>query len=250
MKVDETYIAKMQGGIFFDPFPAASREFWGTLSEKVRPAVRECLSRLGLHEKLDIDVVEKGFIYEYTINSLKRSISVSKDGVTFDSGRFRIADGFPRDVVAIVESIVKMIGREDWIEIGSVVYFVIPAKDAKGTTIGADMLRKFFFKDSENRLKSVFKEENMQVVDFSIKGNSEKTRLTWNVVNSKKEQNIMLSLDVKMYRHDLNNSSIANFTTMAFDMFMERCAPLIQEIISSSEFAPYLDADFLIKGET
>lgn len=248
MKFEDSYIAKLQGGVFFDPFSVTSKEHWGNLCEKVRPTVRNCLLNLGYHEKIDIKVADDGFQYEYTIDSIKRIVSVTRDGVAFDFGRFRVADGPNLDIAEVAESVIKEIQRVDWIEIGCMIHFAIPAKNAEETRIGAKVLQHFLFRSQDDSVESVLNGTDILAVDLSIYGNLNKGRFTWNAYNKKEDQHIIVSLDMKMNRHDMKDTSVSGFVKMLFNTFIERCKPFLNELISSKEFEPYLDTEYLARG--
>jgi len=248
MQIKDCYVAKIEGAVFFDPFPIGSKEHWATISEKVRPDIRTSLKDFGYRDKLDITVADNGFSYEYTVDSVSRELQVSRDRVSFDYGRFRVVDGLHKDLGKVVEVVVETLDR-DWTEIGSRVNFALPAQDAAGTTVSADILKQKLLSPVQQDLTQIFADGTMVAVDLYLKGTWDKYRMVWNAYNTKEEQHIVVSFDVKTDRYKMEGDSISGFISNVFDMFLARCTPFVEQVLSCVEFAEYLDAEYLIKGE-
>jgi len=249
MKMHEGRIAKMEGAVFFDPLPFAdSKEHWGKLCEQTRPAIRQALSLFGFREKLEIIVADEGFKFHYPVGDTEHSISVTKAQASFECKRLKVTGGVPPELAPVMEAAIKAVGREDWFEIGSIIYFAIPLKGAKGSTVASNVLRRFLLTSGKEIADRVFVDGEIKGLDLKLMGISGKTRVAWNVYNQQEDQHVVVSLDMKMYRHEMENDSIAGFISRLFGTFMERCAPFVQDILSSQDLASYIDNSFLSEG--
>jgi hypothetical protein len=247
MKLEEVYIARMVGGVFFDRLASvSSKKEWGDLCEQVRPSVREVLSGLNIHGKMDITIAEEGFRYDYDWRGTQHTISVSQSQVAFDYARFKVCDGVPEDIPAVVEKVLEKIQRKDWIEIGSLIGLVFPAKSARESTVGMDLLMALLLV-RDRSLDAALRECSITQVDLTIRGRTQGARVVWNIYNQE-DQSTVITVDKKAYRHEMGTGGIRDFAVGLFETFMERCKSLAEEILTAQSMAPYLDIEFLTKG--
>ena len=249
MRIDETYVAQMDGGVFYDPLSSIdTRAQWVELSERIRPGIRATLADVGMYEPIDITIGDNGFIYSYKVDLVKHEISVAQKQLGFSYNRFKLRDGVPRDVAAVTEKMLELIGRQDWTEIGAIIGFALPLKAAQQTTINVDLLRQTLLHPGESVTASVFHDGQTQVVDLSINGTLGPWRVSWNAYNQRDDQHLVVTLDVKAYRHQMDASTIRVFHETVLTLFKERCGPFVESLLAAPQLVGYLDTDFLVTG--
>ncbi|MFZ0035201.1 MAG: hypothetical protein WAK60_09485, partial [Sedimentisphaerales bacterium] len=228
MKLEDIYIANVKGGIFYDELTSVTSESeWGSLCEEIRPVVKEVLTGIGVHEKLQVKVKANGFQYQYTINNIDHKIVVTKDTITFEHGQFK-GDQEPSKVIGIVmEKILQKINREDWNTIGTMFRFAIPLKAAENASFGADALQKYFLNPNEESLRNIFPTGNLQIVDLSLTGKIDNYDVEWKIWNVEK-QHIGLSFDMQIKHNQVETEGVHSFIIRVFSFFKDKCGPLIE----------------------
>jgi len=248
VKIKEIYIAKLIGAVFVDPLASmVTEDDWGHLCEKVRPSVREALADVGIHGKLDIQIAGNGFQFEYEVEDIKRTVSVSKDQLSFDFGRFLVSQGLPGDIGKVVSRALPMIGRDDWIGVGAKVSVALPMSNAEKSSIGADAIQRNLLISASKVAHAIFDTGTLEIVDLRFKGKVGSARVDWNIYNTK-EQHLVLTQDIQRDRHEMEDDNIDTFLSNVYDAFLQKCGPLVQVLLDDSNLAEYLDIDYLRTG--
>jgi hypothetical protein len=249
MDLADTQVALVEGGVYYDSLTSLrSRADWAALCERTRPRIRETLEPFGVRGSLDITTAEDGFAFSYAYGDGKHEIQVSEKQIYFEYGRFRLGDGVPHDIGPLLSAVLESVQRTDWIETGAVVKYALPVQPAaKTTTVGADAVRDILLNVHADALHAAFAGGRLSITDVTLRGEVGPLRLAWNAYNVK-DQHIVVTLDARAYRADLESQELGSFHGVVLGLFRERCAPFVGAVLAHRGLHEYLDLDYLRRG--
>lgn len=243
--INEVCIAKMLGGVFFDRLLI---DDWKSQYEPIRRCVREAFKECGLSSPIEAKAGTNGLEIKYDFEDTNHTIQLVEDAVNFSFNRFRIAAGVPPVLGLAVDRILKEVRREDWVRIGTLVGFAVPARSGSGdSSFAVNYLRAQVQGGSEPLLQP-FTEGTLSNVDLTLRGTVDKALLSINIYNTD-EQSLVLTSDTRVSREDIPDASVSDFFKSVFAAFLDRFGQYIVNLLGHPDIAKHVDMDFLKTGK-